>query len=79
MEGQGFACTIDNGARDPGPVGERVLVRRHVPSGRAELRPAPGPVGKLISDIVGPFALVLVAGALAGIGFGVLWALDLLR
>jgi len=79
VQGPGFACTIDNGARDPGPVGDHVLVRRHVPSGQAELRPEPVPVGRLIHDIVGPFALVLVAGALAGIGFGVLWALDLLR
>ena len=79
VEGPGFICTIDNGAWDPGRVGERVLVRRHVPSGQAELRPMPAPVGNLIRDIVGPFALVLVAGALAGIGFGVLWALDLLR
>lgn len=78
VEGPGFTCTIDNGARDPGPVNERVLVRRHAPSGQAELRPAPAPVGSLIRDMVGPFALVLVAGALAGIGFGVLWALDLL-
>ena len=78
VEGPGFACTIDTGVWDPGRVGERVLVRRHVPSGQAELRPTPAPVGNLIRDIVGPFALVLVAGALAGIGFGVLWALDLL-
>ena len=35
-------------------------------------------MGRLIYDIFGPFALVLVAGALAGIGFGVLRALDLL-
>jgi hypothetical protein len=78
VEGPGFTCTIDNGPWDPGPVGERVLVRRHVPTGQAELWPAPAPVGRLIRDTVGPFALVLVAGALAGIGFGVLWALDLL-
>ncbi|MFI5894120.1 hypothetical protein ACIA5D_28865 [Actinoplanes sp. NPDC051513] len=78
VEGPGFACAIDNGAWDPGRVGERVLVRRHVASGQAELRPAPAPMGNLIRDIVGPFALVLVAGALAGVGFGVLWALDLL-
>ncbi|RSM42797.1 hypothetical protein DMB66_54505 [Actinoplanes sp. ATCC 53533] len=79
VEGPGFTCTIDNGTWDPGQVGEQVLVRRHIPSGRAELRPTPRPTGKLIRDIVGPFALVLVAGTLAGIGFGVLWALDLLR
>jgi hypothetical protein len=79
VEGPGFACTIDNGARDPGRVGERVLVRRHVPSGQTELQPAPAPVGTLIRDVVGPFALVLLAGAFTGIGFGVLWALDLLR
>ena len=77
--GPGFACAIDNGTWDPGRVGERVLVRRHVPSGQAELRPARAPAGALIRDVAGPFVLVLVAGALAGIGFGVLWALDLLR
>lgn len=79
VEGPGFACTIDNGPWDPGHVGDRVLVRRHVPSGQAELRPAPTPAGTLIRDVVVPFALVLVVGVLAGIGFGVLWALDLLR
>jgi hypothetical protein len=79
VAGPGFACAVDNGARDPGTVGERVLVRRHVASGRTELRPALAPVGTLIYDIVGPFALLLVAGVLTGIGFGVLWALDLLR
>lgn len=79
VEGPGFTCVIDTGVWDPGRVGEPVLVRRHAPSGQAELRPAPAPVGRLIRDIVGPFALVLVAGVLAGIGFGVLWALDLLR
>jgi hypothetical protein len=79
VEGPGFTCTIDNGTWDPGQVGDHVLVRRHTPSGQAELRPTPSPTGKLIRDVIGPFALVLVAGALTGIGFGVLWALDLLR
>lgn len=78
VAGPGFTSTIDTGPWDPGPVGERVVVRRHIPTGQAELRPAPAPVGTLIWDVVGPFALILVAGALAGIGFGVLWALALL-
>lgn len=79
VQGPEFTCTIDNGPWDPGRVGERVLVRRHVPSGQTELQPRPAPVGTLIRDIVGPFALVGVAAAFTGIGFGVLWALDLLR
>jgi hypothetical protein len=78
VEGPDFRYTIDNGLWNPGRVGERVLVRRHLPSGQIELLPRPAPVGNLIRDIVGPFALVFVAGAFAGIGFGVLWALDLL-
>lgn len=79
LAGPDFTCTIDNGVWDPGRVGERVLVRRHVPSGQTELLPRPAPVGNLIRDIVGPFVLVAVVIAFAGIGFGVLWALDLLR
>ncbi|MDG4763771.1 hypothetical protein O7632_06550 [Solwaraspora sp. WMMD406] len=78
LKGPDFTCTIHTGAWDPGRVSESVLVRRHVPSGQTELLPRPAPVGNLIRDIVGPFALVAVTGAFAGIGFGVLWALDLL-
>ncbi|NLU80953.1 hypothetical protein HCA58_21880 [Micromonospora sp. HNM0581] len=78
VEGPDFTCTIDNGVWNPGRVGERVLVRRHLPSGQIELLPRPAPVGTLIRDIVGPFVLVVVASAFTGIGFGVLWALDLL-
>ncbi len=80
LQGAGFTHVIDTALRDPGPVGERVLVRRHAPSNQVELLPAPAPIGTLVRDVVLPFGLILAAAVTAAIGYWLLHgAIDLLR
>ena len=80
MRGAGFTQVVDTGSRDPGPVGEPVLVRRHAPSNQVELLPAPAPAGTLIRDVFLPFGLILAAAFTAAIGYGLArGAIDLLR
>ena len=69
VAGADFRHTIGTGLYDPGPVGGRILVRRHAPSDQVDLVPRSA-VAALLGDLMLPVILLVLAAFTAAIGYG---------